>query len=88
MANNPSAIKRIRQNERRKDRNRSNRSTMRSIIKDVREAAAEGDAAKAAETLPKAIKTIDQTAQKGIIHPNAAARTKSRLTKLVSGLSA
>ena len=87
MANTKSAEKRHRQNEQRRERNRSKRSTMRTAVKKLRAAVAAGDAAAAKELLPATLKTIDKTAQKGVIHDNAAARYKSRLTKAVHGLS-
>lgn len=87
MANTKSAEKRIRQNEERRQRNRAKRSTMRTAVKKLRAAVAAGDAATAQELLPATLQTIDKTAQKGVIHDNAAARYKSRLTKAVHGLS-
>ena len=59
-------------------------STMRTAVKAVRQAA-DKDSASAA--LATAIGTIDHTAQKGVIHPNKAARYKSRLTRQVQALS-
>jgi small subunit ribosomal protein S20 len=60
---------------------------MRTAVKKLRAAVAAGDAAAAQELLPATLQTIDKTAQKGVIHDNAAARYKSRLTKAVHGLS-
>ena len=88
MANNPSAIKRNRQAGVRRLRNRSQRSHMRTSIKALRQAIEEGDASAARELLPETLQVVDSTAQKGAIHRNAAARTKSRLTRAVRGLSA
>lgn len=88
MANSKSAEKRIRQNEKNRLRNRSVRSRMRKAIKDLRTAIDSGEADRASELLPGCIKVIDETAQKNVIHDNAAARYKSRLTKAVNGLSA
>ena len=87
MANNPSAIKRNRQTIGRRLRNRSQRSRMRTSIKTLRQAIDSGDAQTARELLPEALRLVDSTAQKGAIHRNAAARTKSRLTRAVNGLS-
>jgi small subunit ribosomal protein S20 len=87
MANTKSAEKRIRQNEERRQRNRGKRSRMRTAVKKLRAAVAAGDAATAQELLPGTLQVIDKTAQKGVIHDNAAARYKSRLTKAVHGLS-
>jgi small subunit ribosomal protein S20 len=87
MANNPSAIKRNRQAVGRRLRNRSQRSRMRTAIKTLRQAIDSGDARTARELLPEALRLVDSTAQKGAIHHNAAARTKSRLVLAVDRLS-
>jgi small subunit ribosomal protein S20 len=88
MANSKSAKKRIGQNEKQRQRNKGHRTKMRTAIKKLRGAIAEGDAQSAQELLPKTVRQIDMTAQKGVIHDNAAARYKSRLTKAVSALGA
>ena len=87
MANNPSAIKRNRQAIGRRLKNRSQRSRMRTSIKSLRQAIDSGDAKTARELLPEALRLVDSTAQKGAIHRNAAARTKSRLVLAVGKLS-
>ena len=87
MANTRSAEKRIRQSAKRRERNRSHRTAMRTAIKKLREAVAEGDGAKAREMLPATLGMVDATAQKGVIHDNAAARTKSRLARAVNALA-
>ena len=86
MANHKSAIKRIRQNLKRNERNRYVRSTMRTYIRKVRTAVDAGDATQAGEALALAIKTIDKAASKGVIHKNQASRRISRLQKLVNGV--
>ena len=86
MANSPAAEKRIRQNTRRRDRNRSVRSRLRTAVKKLRGEVTAGNKETAEELLPSTLSLVDSTAQKGIIHPNAAARTKSRLTKAVAKL--
>jgi small subunit ribosomal protein S20 len=86
MANNPSAEKKNRQSRQRQIRNRAQRSAMRSAVKKLRAAIASGDGATARATLPETLGVVDATAQKGIVHANAAARTKSRLTKAVTRL--
>ena len=83
MANIKSAVKRNRQNELRRERNRADRSTMRSAVKNVRSSIENGDVDGAKALLPEAVKTIDVTAQKGVIHRNTAARSKSRLVRAV-----
>jgi small subunit ribosomal protein S20 len=87
MANSKSAVKRIRQNEVRRQRNRSYRTRMRTAIRKLRTAMTEGDAAKAQELLDPTLVLIDKTASKGIIHDNTAARYKSRLTRAVSAMA-
>ena len=72
MANIKSAIKRNRQNEVRRSRNRSFRSEMRTLVKSARDSGTPEDTA-------AAIKKIDRAAAKGIIHANKASREKSRL---------
>jgi small subunit ribosomal protein S20 len=86
MANTKSAEKRNRQNVQQRERNRAHRSRLRTAIKRLRSAVASGDAAKAQEALPATLSVIDKIAQKKIIHPNAAARYKSRLVKRVATL--
>lgn len=86
MANSPSALKRHRQSLKRRDRNRSAKSRVRSAIKKVRTAIAAGDADSAKEALAPTIRLLDSTSGRGILHRNAAARTKSRLTKQVEAL--
>ncbi|MDE2850112.1 MAG: 30S ribosomal protein S20 [Acidobacteriota bacterium] len=83
MANSKQAERRIRQSLIRRDRNRAAMSRLRTSIKQLR-TAADGDVAKARELLPATLSLIDATARKGVIHTNAAARRKSRLTRLVN----
>jgi len=83
MANSKQAEKRIRQSIVRRDRNRAAMSRLRTSIKRLR-AAADSDVTKARELLPSTLSLIDSTARKGVIHTNAAARRKSRLTRLVN----
>ena len=74
MANIKSAIKRNRQNEVRRLRNRSVRSEMRTLVKTAQDTCT-------AEDTTAAIKKIDRAVSKGIIHANKASREKSRLQK-------
>jgi small subunit ribosomal protein S20 len=85
LANTASALKRIRSNDRKRIRNRIVRTQTRSAIRIAREAetAEEGLAATVA-----AISALDSAAQKGVIHPNNAARRKSRLMKHLASLNA
>ena len=86
MANTKSAEKRNRQNEQNRLRNRAHRSRLRTAIKKLRTAVASGDAGAAKELLPETLSIIDKTAQKGVIHDNAASRYKSRLAHQVASL--
>ena len=85
MANIKSQIKRNRQNEKRRLRNRAVRSELRTREK-AAIAAAGGDGE--AEALRQTIKRIDRAASKGVIHKNTAARKKSRLTARIKALGA
>lgn len=80
MPNHKSAEKRMRQNEKRKQINRSNRTRVRSSIKKLRVALESGDAKELKTLLPETVSTIDKAVQKGVLHKNTAARYKSRLT--------
>ncbi|BCR05111.1 30S ribosomal protein S20 [Desulfuromonas versatilis] len=84
MANHKSALKRNKQNAVRNARNTHIRSTMRTYVKQVREAVSGGDQAAAKTALEKAIPFIDKAATKGVIHKATASRKISRLTKLVN----
>lgn len=86
MPNIKSAIKRSRTSERRRLHNAAQKSTLRSAIKAVDTAVSNNDT-QANELLNEAVKKIDKAAAKGLLHKNAAARTKSRLTKSVNALS-
>jgi small subunit ribosomal protein S20 len=84
MANIKSQIKRIRQNEKRRLRNKAVRSELKTRVKRVKQALEEGDLERARELLAIATKRVDKAAEKGIIHKNKAARIKSRLWKRVA----
>jgi small subunit ribosomal protein S20 len=79
MANTKSAKKRAEKSAAQRAKNRAVRSKMRTAVKKFRAAVAAGDA-KAKEILAGTIQIVDSTAQKGVIHKNTAARTKSRLS--------
>ncbi len=87
MANHKSAEKRMRQNARRNEINRSNRSKLRTSIKKLRSAVAGHDKSGSTELLYPTVSLIDKAVNKGIIHKNTAARYKSRLTKHVNDLA-
>jgi small subunit ribosomal protein S20 len=83
MPTSRSAKKRLRQQERRRIRNRAARSTLRTHIKRVRAAVDEKDIAKAETEFQITAKKLDQSAAKNIIHANTASRYKSRLQALI-----
>lgn len=87
MANIKSQIKRNRQNEKRRLRNRMVRSEINTRTKAALESDP-GDPADAAAKLSAAVKRIDKAAQKGVIHKNTAARRKSRLFRQISQINA
>ena len=82
MPNTESAKRALRKAERRRIRNKSERSALRTTVKKVRVAAAAVDGESTQSALQVAIKKLDQAASKHLIHANKAARLKSRLTKL------
>lgn len=83
MANHKSAVKRAKQNETRRLRNKSTKSAMKTAIKKVYAAKAEG-ADNTSEILQNAQSVIAKAAKKGILHKNTAARKTSRLAKHVN----
>lgn len=87
MANNASAIKRIRQNAKSRTRNRGNASRVRTSLKNIRELIQKGDKAAALKIQPDVQKAIDKAAAQGIYKKNAAARIKSRLMRDLNALS-
>jgi small subunit ribosomal protein S20 len=87
VANIRSQIKRNRQNEKRRLRNKSARSELRTRTKRALQTAEEGSD-EAQEMLRLAVKRIDKAAAKGSIHKNQAANRKSRLMRRVNGLTA
>jgi small subunit ribosomal protein S20 len=86
LANHKSAIKRAKQNELRRVRNRSRRTRMKHVMKSLEEALASNNPELAATRLREAVSVIDKTACKGVIHKNQAARKVSRLTQRVNAL--
>jgi len=84
---NLSAIKRDRQSEKRNERNRTERTKIRGVVKMVEASVKASEKDASASALQKAIKTISSAKSKGIIHKNTAARKISRLTRKVSALS-
>ncbi len=88
MANHKSALKRNRQSQVRRMRNRANKTKMKNIIKALTAAIEENSVDLAKETLQSAIKIISRTAVKGVIHKKNASRKISRLTKRVNAFVA
>ena len=84
MANHKSALKRARQNEDRRLRNKSVKTRVKNVVKNVRLAVAGQAQADAAAELNSAKSAIDKAAKKGVIHRNTAARKISRLSKQVN----
>jgi small subunit ribosomal protein S20 len=84
MPNTESAKRGMRKAERRRVRNKSQRSALKTLVKKVRATAAANEAEASKESLEVVIKRLDRAAAKHLIHKNKAARTKSRLTKLVN----
>ena len=85
MAHHKSALKRIRQNEKRRLQNRYYKKSARTAIKKLRELK---DAAEAQTFLPKIVSMLDRLAKRGNIHRNKAANLKSGLAKHVNALAA
>jgi small subunit ribosomal protein S20 len=88
LANHKSALKRTRQNEIRRMRNKSVKTRVKSIVKDVRLSVGESSKEEALKKLDMAKSNIDRAAQKGVIHKKTASRKISRLSKLVNTISA
>ena len=84
MAHSKSAKKRVRQNEEQRLRTRHHRSRLRTAIKSLRAAVAAGDQETSQQKLPETIALLDRMASRRVLHKNAAARTKSRLSRLVA----
>jgi small subunit ribosomal protein S20 len=88
MANTYSALKRVRQAERRTEFNRQNKSRLRHQIRAMRKAITSKNAEAAAALLPKTFAIIDRSAKVGVIKKNTAARYKSHLHLRVKALAA
>ena len=86
LANSVSARKRARQAEKRRLRNASQRSAMRTAIKKTIAAIESGDKAAATDAYKAAVPAIDRSVSKGLIHRNKAARHKSRMNAAIKAL--
>jgi len=87
LANHPSALKRARQNEVRRVRNKSYKTRVKKAIKDVRTAIAAQSVDQAQKDFKEAVSVIQKSASKGVVHKNQASRKISRLARQVNGLS-
>jgi len=85
VANIASQIKRIRQNETRRQRNRAVKSALRTAVRRFEEAAADGDE-RAGDLAREAARRLDRAASKGVIHKNQAANRKSAIARRAAGL--
>jgi small subunit ribosomal protein S20 len=87
LANHKSAIKRARQNEVRRLRNKSYKTTAKNAIKRVRKAVASNSVEQAKDNFTDAVSILQKTASQGVIHKNKAARQISRLARQVNQLT-
>ncbi len=81
MANTKQAKKRAAQSIRKRDRNRSVKTTTRGAVRELRSTAGTGSAAEAVALLPKTVSALDVAVRKGVLHKKTASRLKSRVTK-------
>jgi small subunit ribosomal protein S20 len=88
LANHKSALKRARQNEERRMRNKSTKTRIKNIVKDVRLDVIENSKESALMKLDTAKSIIDKAAKKGVIHKKTASRKISRLSKTVNAIPA
>ncbi len=87
MANNKSALKRARQNEQSRIRNKTTKTKVKNIVKDVRLAAGKESNETVLNKLNQAQSIIDKAAKKGVIHKKTASRKISRLAGLVNSIA-
>ena len=88
MANIKSQIKRNRQNEKARLRNKSVKSSLKTVIRKLNEASVSGNTEAATTLLRDASRQLDKAASKGVIHKNQAANRKSAIAKRIASLSA
>jgi small subunit ribosomal protein S20 len=88
VAHTLSANKRVRQSAKRRMRNRDRKREIRLEMKKIQSAIASGDKAAASKELIATQSVLDKIATRGTIHPNTAARRKSRLAKKINALAA
>jgi small subunit ribosomal protein S20 len=88
VANIKSQIKRNRQNEKRRLRNKSVKSSLKTAVRKFHESVAAGDVQASTTLLRDAARKLDQAASKGVIHANQAANRKSAIARRLASLSA
>lgn len=88
MAHSLSSKKRIRQNEKRRARNRARKELLKTELKSFNTLITSGSFDKAEEQLKKVVSRLDKVASKNTIHKNAASRKRSRLTKRLNTIKA
>jgi small subunit ribosomal protein S20 len=88
VAHSLSAKKRIRQGEKRQARNKARKETLKNETKAFNAAVLKGDVSTAATALGTLVSTLDRVKHKSTIHPNTAARRRSRATKKLNALAA
>jgi small subunit ribosomal protein S20 len=86
VANIKSQIKRIKQNEKRRQRNKSTKSALKTAIRKFRQAAEAGDKETAVAAMQAASRQLDKAATKGVIHKNQAANKKSAMASRANSL--
>ena len=86
MANIKSQIKRNKQNEKARQRNKAVKSSLKTSVRKFREAAESGDQEKVTQTMRSALTKLDKAASKGVIHKNQAANRKSAIAKRAAEL--
>ena len=86
MANIKSQIKRIKTNEKARQRNKATKSALKTSVRRFREASESGDTAKATELARTASRALDRAAAKGVIHKNQAANRKSAIASKAASL--
>src|SRR2546423_3993013 len=88
MANTQSAKKRVRASLRKRDRNRSTRSAVKTLVSRARRPAVPDAASMTSDEVRRAISALDKAAEKGVLHANNASRRKSRLMSALAKLTA
>jgi small subunit ribosomal protein S20 len=88
VAHSKSALKRWRQNERHRERNKAVRSSSRTAVKNARTAIDGGDSEEAQAAVRSAISVLDKASKSNVVHKNAVARHKSRLMRRLNNIGA